>query len=87
VDINAAVSAIEEFLRGYKGVADTQVRPSGDDLDVIKIWVDLAMDPSEATISRSRGIDAITWTTECEAAIRVAVPGASAFRLKFQTEP
>ena len=75
MDINAAVTAIEEYLRTYEGVVAAQVRPSGDDTDVIKIWVDVGAtaDPS-------------AWATACEAAIRAAVPGAKGFRLQVRAE-
>ena len=77
MDINAAVTAIEQFLRDYPGVAATQVRPSGDDVDVIKVWVDLAGDDT----------DLAAWKSACTAAIRKAVPAASAFRLELHVEP
>ena len=77
MDINAAVTAIEEFLRTYAGVVASQVRPSGDDVDVIKVWVDLG---DVATDRRA-------WATACESAIRKAVPGAGEFRLQIYAEP
>lgn len=70
------VTAIEQFLRAYEGVADTQVRPSGDDTDVIKIWVDLG-DPAANTQA---------WAATCEAAIRAAVPESAPFRLQVRAE-
>jgi hypothetical protein len=75
MDINAAVTAIEEFLMSYEGVVAAQVRPSGDDTDVIKIWVDLA----GAGNSKA-------WAAKCEEAIRKAVPGAAAYRLQVRAE-
>ena len=43
--INETVLAIEQFLLSYDGgpgkPVAVQVRPSGDDVDVIKIWIDL----------------------------------------------
>jgi hypothetical protein len=78
--INEAVTAIEDVLRTYDGggkkPTSVQVRPSGDDLDVIKIWIDLG----------DSGADTDAWTTACEAAIRKAVPGAAAFKLQIRAE-
>jgi hypothetical protein len=76
VDINGVVTAIEQFLRAYEGVVDTQVRPSGDDTDVIKIWVDLGDRPA----------DMEWWGTTCEAAIRAAIPESAPFRLQVRAE-
>ena len=74
VEINAAVLAIEKFLEAYEGVRSAQVRPSGDDVDVIKIWVEVqAPDPK-------------AFATSCEAAVRAAVPAASKFRLQVRAE-
>jgi hypothetical protein len=75
MDINAAVRAIEELLRTYEGVIDAQVRPSGDDTDVIKVWVDLG----------GTG-DPKAWAATCEQAIRAALPDAAAFRLQVRAE-
>jgi hypothetical protein len=73
-DINATAIAIEQFLRDYEGVAELQVRPSGDDVDAIKIWIDHAGTPS---------FDAAA----CERAIRAAVPDAAPYRLQIHAEP
>ena len=78
--INDAVIAIEGYvgklaLRGAKPV-DLQVRASGDDVDVIKVWVDLG--PSS--------VDPVDWATACEAAIKQAIPGAAAFRVQVRAE-
>jgi hypothetical protein len=78
--INEVVIAIEAYvatlaLRGTKPV-DLQVRASGDDVDVIKVWVDLG--PSS--------VDAADWATACEAAIKQTVPGATAFRIQVRAE-
>jgi hypothetical protein len=75
-DINQAVTAIEAFLRTYEGVLDLQVRPSGDDTDVIKIWIDLG----------TKTMDTRAWGRTCEAAIRKAIPTSAPFRLQIQAE-
>ena len=78
--INEAVTAIEELLDTYSGGGAKplaiQIRPSGDDVDVIKIWVDLG-------VAR---VDLAAWEKACEAAIREAIPGAAAFRLQLRAE-
>lgn len=78
--INDVARAIEAFLRTYEArnakAIDVQVRASGDDVDVIKVWVDIG--PAAA--------DAEDWATTAEAAIRKDVPGAAAFRLQVRVE-
>ena len=74
--INEAVSAIETFLRTYEGVTEVQVRPSGDDVDVIKIW---------CNVGDAAG-DRAAWSRSAEAAIVKAVPDAAAFRLWISAE-
>ena len=78
--INEAVTAIEAFLRTYEGggakVIATQVRPSGDDVDVIKIWCDLG----------SANVDPDAWEKAAEAAIVKAIPDAKAYRLQVRAE-
>jgi hypothetical protein len=80
--INETVLAIEKFLLTYDGgsgnPAAVQVRPSGDDLDVIKIWIDLG--PAK------RGVDPDAYERACAAAIREAIPEASDFRLQVNAE-
>ena len=77
MSINEAVVAIEAFLRSYASggvqVAGVEARPSGDDVDVIKIRLDVG----DARVDRA-------WTTACEEAIRAAVPEASGFRLQVR---
>jgi hypothetical protein len=74
VEINAAVLAIEKFLETYSGVSASQVRPSGDDLDVIKVWLEVqAADPKD-------------FGAKAETAIRAAVPGAAGFRIQVRAE-
>ena len=74
--INEAVSAIEKVLKAQTGVTSAQVRPSGDDVDVIKVWV--------AVVDAKVSVD--VWAKEIEAEIRKQVPGASAFRLQVRAE-
>jgi hypothetical protein len=78
--INEAVTAIEKFLLRYDGGSGkpvaVQVRPSGDDVDVIKIWVDLG----------ARKVKTEAWERACAAAIREALPETQAFRLEVRAE-
>ena len=76
MDINEVVSAIEKMLSTYEGVVEAQVRPSGDDTDVIKIWVDLG----DSTV------DPVVWADTCERAIRHVIGDAAAFRLQVRAE-
>jgi hypothetical protein len=80
--INEAVVAIDEFLRTYDGGSgrpvELQVRPSGDDVDVIKIWIDLG--------AARRGLDRDAYERACAAAIREALPATQAFRLMILAE-
>jgi hypothetical protein len=80
--INETALAIEKFLLGYDGgpgkPITVQVRPSGDDVDVIKIWIDLG--PARA------GVDPDAYERACGAAIREAVPGTEPFRLQVRAE-
>ena len=59
--INEAVAAIEAFLRDYDGggvrPVSFQVRPSGDDVDVIKIYADLGL--LKAPFRRTQGSDQV----------------------------
>jgi len=80
--INEAVAAIETFLLTYDGGTGkpvaVQVRPSGDDVDVIKVWVDLG--------AARRGLDVDAWERACTAATREALPETQAFRLEVRAE-
>lgn len=80
MNINDVVTAIEDFLRTYAGNGTrhvgSQVRPSGDDVDVIKIWIDLG----------GAHTDPRAWATACEAAIRKAVPSSQGFRIEVRAE-
>lgn len=79
-DINATATAIEAFVQHYiaAGVApkEVQVRPSGDDVDVIKIWVDLGL----------AKVDVQVWAHELEIAIKASIPDAAAFQLSVRVE-
>ena len=55
--INEAAVEIEQVLGTMSGVASVQVRPSGDDVDVIKIRVNLT----------DTKVDADAWAKTCEA--------------------
>ena len=78
--INEAVVAIEAFLRSYDGggarPVTVQVRPSGDDLDVIKIYADLG----------AAAVDPLTWREACAEAIAAAMPDTAEFRLDLHAE-
>ena len=80
--INEAVAAIEKFLLTYDGGSGkpvaVQVRPSGDDIDVIKIWIDLG--PAK------RGVDPDAYEKACAASICEALPDTTAFRLEVRAE-
>lgn len=80
--INEVVLAIENFLLTYDGGSGkpvaVQVRPSGDDIDVIKVWIDLG--PAK------RGVDPDAYERACAASIREAVPESSPFRLQVKAE-
>ncbi len=82
MEINETARAIETFLRTYDGgpgkPVDVQVRPSGDDVDVIKIWIDLG--PAR------RGVDPDAYQLACAASIREAIPESTAFRLEVRAE-
>jgi hypothetical protein len=79
-EINKTAAAVEAFVRTYKTAAvtakDVQVRPSGDDVDVIKVWVDLG----------AAKVDTQAWAKALEAAIKQDVPDASAFRIAVRVE-
>lgn len=76
MDINDVVTAIEKFLATYDSPVEVQVRPSGDDNDVIKIWIDLG----------PRKVDIEEWQEICEAAIRSAIPTSKPYRLQVRAE-
>jgi len=73
--INEACTAIEKLLEG-RSILSSQVRPSGDDVDVIKIWVDLG----------TTKIDPDVWAKSFEDQVRNELPDAAAFRLQIRAE-
>ena len=73
--INEACTAIEKVLASMRDVTASQVRPSGDDVDVIKVWVNVES-KHEPT----------AWASTLEAALRKQVPGAAAYRLEVRVE-
>jgi hypothetical protein len=76
VTINEAVTAIEKLLQSMSVVIASQVRPSGDDVDVIKVWVDLG----------AAKIDMAAWKANLEAEVRKQVPEAAAYRIEIHAE-
>lgn len=80
MDINRACAAIDAFVKTFESggakAVETQVRPSGDDVDVIKVWVDLGASKA----------DAGAWAKACEAAIKKSVADASGFTLTVRAE-
>ena len=80
MDINRAVPAIEAFVKTFESAGakpvEIQVRPSGDDVNVIKIWVDLG----------SSKVDTSAWAKALEAAIKKSVADASGFELAIRAE-
>ena len=80
-DINATATAIEAFVQHYiaAGVApkEVQVRPSGDDVDVIKIWIDLGAHAK---------VDVEAWAHDLKIAIQQNIPDAAAFELAVRVE-
>jgi hypothetical protein len=79
--INEAVEAIEKFLLTYDGGSGkpvgVTVRPSGDDVDVIKVYVDLG---------KASKVDTDAWEKAAAAAIREALPETQAYRLQLRAE-
>ena len=73
--INEAVTAIEKVVQSMSGIVASQVRPSGDDVDVIKVWVDLG----------STKIDPATWNQTFEDELRRLVPDAAPYRIEVHT--
>jgi hypothetical protein len=70
MDINAATEAVERFLRTYAGragrqAAEVQVHPSGDEMNAIKIWVNLGAGADQD--------DLAGWCADAEAALRKAL--------------
>ncbi len=83
MDINVASETIDRFLTGYTGRGGrkpTEVRshPSGDDLNAIKIWVNLG--------AAAEGDDMTAWCADAEAAIRKAHPDVDKFTLELRAD-
>ena len=79
--INEAAEAIEKFLLTYDGGSGkpvaVQAHPSGDDVDVIKIYVDLGS---------GKKVDTDAWEKASAAAVREALPETQAYRLQVRAE-
>ena len=73
--INEACAAIEKLLEG-RSILSSQVRPSGDDVDVIKVWVDLGTTKTDPDV----------WAKSFEEQIRKELPDAAAFQLQIRAE-
>jgi hypothetical protein len=72
MDINEAAVAVEGLVNGFadkagKKAREVRVRPSGDDAQAIKVWVDLGPGVSETACA--------TWATELKASIGKAAAG------------
>jgi hypothetical protein len=80
-DINATATAIEAFAQHYiaAGVApkEVQVRPSGDDVNVIKVWIDLGQHAK---------VDVQAWAHDLKIAIAERFPESAAFELSVRVE-
>jgi hypothetical protein len=80
MDINRAVAAIDAFVKTFESSGakpvEVQVRPSGDDVNVIKVWVDLG----------SSKVDTGAWAKALEAAVKKSVADASGFELEVRAE-
>ncbi len=69
MDINQAAEAIDGFLHTYEGkggrnAVEVRTRPSGDDMDHIKVWVNLG--------PAAQADDLHAWCAAAEQAIRKA---------------
>lgn len=80
MDINRAVAAIDAFVKTFESSGakpvEVRVRPSGDDVNVIKVWVDLG----------TSKVDTGAWAKALEAAIKKSVTDASGFELAVRAE-
>lgn len=80
MDINQAAQKVETFLAGYAGVGgkkakEVRVRPSGDDANHIKIWVDLGPGVDDKTCD--------AWAEQCKTDAKAA---AGSFTLEVRAE-
>ena len=83
MDINAAAVEVERFLQVYEGrggrrAVEVRAHPSGDDLQAIKIWVNLGADAERE--------DLAGWCHDAEAAIRKTVAGLDGFTLELRAD-
>jgi len=67
MDINAAAEAVDRFLQGYQGAGgrkpvEVRSHPSGDDMNAIKVWVNLG--------AAAEKDDLAAWCATAEEAIR-----------------
>jgi hypothetical protein len=81
--INDAVIAVDTFLERYSGPGglrpvERRVQPSAEDVDVIKIWIDLGPAGTSADLDE--------WASACDAAIQAGVPAAASWKLKVKVE-
>lgn len=74
--INEASAAIEAVLAAMSVVQSYQVHPSGDDVDTIKVWVDLG----------NTQLDAHAWAKKLEVDLKQVVPGAAPYHIEVRAE-
>lgn len=80
MDINQAVVEVEGLVTAFADAAgqralEVRVRPSGDDAQVIKVWVDLGPGVDEAACA--------SWAAACKQAIGAA---AGSYALEVRVE-
>lgn len=80
MDINQAAQKVEEFLASYAGhggkkAKEIRVRPSGDDQNEIKVWVDLGGGVDDKTCD--------AWAAQCKTD---AAAAAGSFTLEVRAE-
>jgi hypothetical protein len=83
MDINAAAVAVDRFLQGYDGggrrPVETRVHPSGDDLNAIKVWVNLGADADADDLE--------AWCEAAEQAIRAELgDDVARYRLEVRAD-
>ena len=80
MDINQAADAVERFVTGFtdaskRAAREIKVRPSGDDADHVKVWVDLGAGVDDAACD--------AWAAACKAALARAAHG---FQVEVRAE-
>lgn len=80
MDINQAAEAVERFVATFADAAkrtprEVRVRPSGDDADHIKVWVDLGPGIDDAACD--------AWAAACKTA---AAATAGEWKLEIRAE-